>query len=173
MKRLIAAIATVALSLFLIGAYLPDGNQDVITVTPTLDTSAYTANDVLFDRTRVTGACKQADGKCILDSIVVIDDDDQTAANLTFYILDADVTLGTANAAPSISDANNNNVLCVIPLASTLILDVTGSKVGSLHNIGCVVKTTTGTSDVWVAATTAGTPTQTASGYQVRLGFRQ
>jgi hypothetical protein len=143
-----------------------------ITVTPTVDTSAYTANDVLFDSTAVAGATRANNTPAILESITWVDKDDNTAANLTFYFFSANVSLGTANSAPSISDANALNFLGHVVLASAEILDVGGAKVGTVRNIGLVVTPATGTTTIYVACQTAGTPTHTAGGVQVRLGFR-
>ena len=144
----------------------------LVTVTPTvLNADAYDANDVLFDSTAVLNACGGVDRPSILQSLCFVDKDDQAAANLVFWFLSANVVFGAADAAPSISDANALEILGSVPMASSLILDVGGAKAGSLHNIGLVVKPATGTTTIWVACTTAGTPTQTIGGIQLRLGF--
>jgi hypothetical protein len=146
-------------------------SMQYVSVTPVCDTSAYGAGDTLFDTTLITNATRVADGLARLDTIVVLDEDDQAAANMTLYFLDANVTLGTANAAPSISDANARNLLGYVTLASAAFLDVGGAKVACALNVNMIVKPATGTRNIYVAATTAGTPTQTASGIKLRFGF--
>jgi len=147
-------------------------SANLISVTPVCDTNAYGAGDVLFDRTLIAGATSVPDAAVILDSIVVLDEDDQTAANLTLVFLDADVTLGTANSAPSISDTNARNIIGAVVVASGSFIDIGGAKVASVGNLGLILKPATGTSNIYVAGFTAGTPTQTASGIKLRLGFR-
>lgn len=148
------------------------GGLTHINVTPVCDTSAYTAADVLFDRIVVTGATKGADALAILDTVTLLDEDDNTAAAITLVFLDADVTLGTANSAVSISDANARSILGFVPIASGDFVDLIGSKAATIRNIGLVVKPAAGTANIYVAAICAGTPTQTASGIKLRLGFR-
>jgi hypothetical protein len=143
----------------------------VVQVTPVCAAATYDAADVLFDVTEVAGAVRVSGGKSVLESVVVLDEDDNTAAAMTLFIMAATGTLGTANAAVSITDANARNILGVIPVGSGFFVDLIACRVACVKNIGLVVQPTTGTS-VWVAAATAGTPTQTASGIKVRLGFR-
>src|SRR5512133_1698421 len=49
----------------------------VVTVTPTVDTSAYAAGDLLFDSTEVANAVRANGSTCILQSLTVIDKGDQ------------------------------------------------------------------------------------------------
>ncbi len=144
----------------------------VLDVTPVCDTSAYTAGDVLFDTTAVTGALRSSGGAAELVSVTLIDEDDQAAANITLYFLRSNVSLGTINGAPNISDANAREIQGHVTIASTDFVDVGGAKVGCKTNLGLVMEAATGTT-LYVAATCAGTPTQTAAGIKLRLGFRQ
>lgn len=143
-----------------------------VTITPTvLNADAYDANDVIFDTTAIAGATRAADVPGILTSICYVDKDDNAAANLTFWFLSANVSFGTADSAPSISDANALNLLGYVSMASASILDVGGAKVGFVGNLWFPVIPATGTTTVYVAMTSAGTPTHTTGGVQVRLGF--
>lgn len=143
----------------------------IVDVTPVCDTSAYTAADVLFDSTAVAGAVRVSGGKSVLESVTLLDEDDQTAAVINLFFLRSNVSLGTANAAISITDANAREIQGWVSLAATDFADLIASRVATKTNIGLVVQPTTGTS-IWVAAQCAGTPTQTASGIKLRLGFR-
>jgi len=143
-----------------------------IDVTPVLDTNAYTANDTLFDKTEIPNAAKGFGEPVELVSLAVIDKDDQTAAAVDLYFLSSDVTFGAANSAPSISDTDAVHLLGCVSLAAGDWKDVGGAKVATKTAIGMILKPKEGTKSVYVAATCAGTPTQTASGYRLRFGFR-
>ena len=142
-----------------------------VNVTPVCDTSAYTGGDTLFDTTAISNASRANDAPVILQSITILDEDDQTAANMTLFFLDANVSLGTVNSAPNISDANARNIIGTYVMASGSFIDVGGSKVAHASNLNMVMKPASGTRTLYVAAMTAGTPTQTASGIKLRFGF--
>ena len=74
-------------------------------LTLSLDTSAYANNDLLADTQELANAVKVNDGWGTIESLTVIDQDDQGQV-FDVWILDANVTFGTENSAPSISDAN-------------------------------------------------------------------
>lgn len=144
-----------------------------VDVVPTvLNADAYDAGDTLFDTTEVPSATSVTGEGAILDSIIVIDADDQAAANMTLWFLDSNVTFGTKDAAPSITDANSNSVLGSVTLASTAFLDLGGVKVATALNVGLIVKSAVASRSIYVAATTAGTPTQATGGIRLRFGFR-
>ena len=147
-------------------------SANVIDVTLTLDTSAYASGDVLAATQTVADAFKVNGGRCVLDSLTVIDQDDQKVA-LTIYVLAANVAMGTENGAPSITDANALNIQAVIPVATTDYLDLGGVAVANIA-VGKVVKAASGTRNLYVAAVNgAGTPTYTASGMKVAFKFLQ
>lgn len=68
----------------------------------TLDTSAYSIGDVLTDTLEIDNMVRVNDGTGIFTSVTLIDEDDQGVA-MTLVVLDANVSLGTKNSAPSIS----------------------------------------------------------------------
>lgn len=144
---------------------------NVVNITPVCDTSAYTAGDVLFDSTEIANAVRVSGGRAELVSVFLLDEDDQAAAAITLYFFRSNVSLGTANSAPNISDVNARECQGHISFAAGDFVDLGTSKVATLRDLGLMLEPTTGTS-VWVAATCAGTPTQTASGIKLGLGFR-
>jgi len=163
-------IAGVANEVFWNESQIPVGT--VVAVTPVCDTSAYTANDVLFATTEVPAALRVSGGSAELQSVVLIDEDDNAAAVITlFFFRSATGLLGAFNAAPDIDDTEVREFIGAVSIAAADFVDVGASKVATVKNIGLMVYATTGTS-VWVAATCAGTPTQTAAGIKLRLGFR-
>ena len=143
----------------------------IVSVTPVCDTSAYTAADVLFPSTEVAGAVRVSGGKSVLETVCLLDEDDQAAAVINLFFLRSNVALGTANNAISISDADARELIGWVSLAATDFADLIASRFACVRNVGLIVQPTTGTS-IWVAGQCAGTPTQTASGIKLRLGFR-
>lgn len=144
----------------------------VVTLTFTLDASgAYAAGDLLADRQVLAGVLPRNGGSAVLQSLTLNDKDDNTAAAMSVVFLDADVSLGTENSAPTITDANADNILGIVPIASGDWADLGGCKVATKTGIGLLVKGATGTTNVYVALITAGSPTQSASGIVGRFAF--
>lgn len=139
----------------------------MITVTLSLDTNAYTSGDVLAATQEVENYRAIAGTTSYLQSLTVIDADDQKAA-MDIYFLSSNVALGTENAAPSISDGDAASILGCVEVAAGDYNDLGGVAVASLKNIGL---TLTAPSGLYVAAVTGGTPTHSASGLKLRLGF--
>lgn len=147
------------------------GAMQWVDVALSLDTVAYAAGDVLADTQVVASAVRATDALGVLQSVLVLDEDDQAAA-FDIYFLSANVSMGTENAAPSITDVNARNLLGVVNVAASDYADLGGCRVAFKPNIGMIVKPASGTSDVYVAAVNgSGTPTYTAAGLRLRLGF--
>lgn len=142
----------------------------MLNVTLSLDTSIYASGDVLADTQVVTDYTSLfgASGAAVLTSLTVIDEDDQKAA-FDVYFLDANVTMGTENAAPSITDANARNILGFVSIATADYKDIGGVSIACIKNIWLPANAPLG---MWVAVVNgSGTPTYTASGVKLRLGF--
>ena len=142
-----------------------------VDVTLTSHTSALDANDVAADTQVITDALPFYGQPAILQSLTLLDGDDQTAAAVDIYILSSNVSLGTEGAAISITDANAASILGVVHIASTDWYDLIASKLANINNIGMIVKPAANSRDLYVAVVAAGTPTYTASGQKLRLGF--
>ena len=105
----------------------------LIDVTLSLDTSAYASGDVLADTQEIANAMRVIDGTAILESLILLDEDDQGVA-LDLYFFNANVAMGTENSAPSISDANARNLLGKVAGATGDYTDLGGVKVVCLRN---------------------------------------
>lgn len=95
-----------------------------------IDTSIYAAGDVLSDRVAIVlDARAAAEVRPVSGTITGIKllDKDGEGALLDLVILDADVSLGTINGAPNISDANAEKIVAIVPINS--YSDVGGSKI--------------------------------------------
>lgn len=153
------------------GSSIVVGNSGVVAVTLSLDTSAYGAGDLLADTQEVASAMRVAAGTGGIHSIMLNDKDDQ-GAELYLVFLSANVSLGTENQAPSITDANADNILGIVPVYTSDWVDLGGCKVATLTNVGLVVKAVTGSTSFYIAVVNgAGTPTYSAAGITMRLGL--
>lgn len=162
-------IASIAAGENLIGLV---GTADVLLEsTPTLDTAAHTAGDVLVAETEIANAVRVSGGRVVLNTLLIVDKDDQGAA-LTVHFFDRTVTFGTRNNAPSISDADAGYFMGHVDVAAADYKDLGGVKVATLKSIALGPIKANATS-LYYAAVTNGTPTHTASGLVFKFGFMQ
>lgn len=148
------------------------GVTDLISVTLSLDTSAYTAGDLIAEAQEVAGALRTSGGAAKLVSVMVIDEDDQGSA-IDIYLTSASTTWGSENSAPSISDAAARSIQAIIPIASADYKDLGGVKVANIKAINCIVEGNASTSLYVAVVSNGSTPTYTASGVKVVFGFEQ
>jgi hypothetical protein len=145
-----------------------------ITSTPVvLNNDAYDANDVIVDSTVLTHVLFSAHGGPFkLEQIEYWDSNDQAAAALTFVFLSANVTYGTKDSAPSISDSDALNLVGQYVAASANILDHGGIKYG-LWNPNIIVQCSpvAGVQSLYYAIASAGTPTYLTGCLQLRFTF--
>lgn len=152
--------------------YIP---SQVFDVTPTLDPGvAYADGDLLFDTIEVPNAFLGPIDVAHFYSVYVLDEDDQGAA-FDLYFLNAGQTMGSANSAPNISDANARKILGgPFAVAAANYADIGGAKCGRVNFDPFPLKSAgiaTSTS-IWVAGVSRGTGTYTVNGLKLKLGFR-
>jgi hypothetical protein len=143
---------------------------DVLDLTLSLDTSIYADGDVLADRQELANAVRFAGGVAYLHSLFVLDEDDQ-GVDFDLIFLNADVTLGTENAAASITDANARTEIGRVSVVAADYYDQGGSKVACIKNIGLMLKAAPGVTSIYVGAISRGTGTYTVSGIRLKLGL--
>lgn len=147
------------------------GSVNVVPMTLLLDTAIYAAGDVLSDTAILAGVAPVPGGSTQLRSIEVLDEDDQGIA-FDIVFLDSNVSLGPFNAAPAIADAGARSILGIVSVATGDYVDLGGCRVATLKNIGLVLKVLANSSDLYIATITrGGTPTYTAAGLKLKLGF--
>jgi hypothetical protein len=154
---------------------LSDYGKTVLkSITLSTDTSAYASGDLIADTQQVDAALRVADGKGILQSISIIDEDAQGVA-LYVIIMRTSTSLGSENSAPNITDANlTAGFLGIISVATTDYVTLSGTKVATIRNIGLPIQAVSGTDDIYIAVLNGtGTPTFTASGLEMVLGIQQ
>lgn len=147
----------------------------LITVTLSLDTSAYASGDLLADAQEVAGVALTTGGEAELVSLLVVDEDDQKVA-FDVYLTSVNTTWGTENVAPAITDAAARSIQAIVPIAVADYKDLGGAAVAQprvAQNIGVVCSCVGGTSLYVAVVNGSGTPTFTASGVRLVFGFRQ
>lgn len=143
---------------------------DVISVDLTLDTNAYADGDVLADFQELTNFVRTVGGRGIIQSITVLDKDDQ---GLAFDILSSPsaVSLGAENAAPSISDTDAAGVQRVVRVETTDYIDLGGCKIATKTNIGLEIEAAADSRSVYIGAIIRGAGTYSATGIRLRFGL--
>jgi hypothetical protein len=143
----------------------------VVSVTPTLDTAIYAADDLLFNPATISSAAFQAGGVSRLESILMLDEDDQGIA-MDLLFLDANTSLGTFNTAFAASDTLARAIVGRVNIATGDYVDCGGFRVAQKANLDIIVQQAASTAALYVAGITrAGTPTYTASGLKFKFGF--
>jgi hypothetical protein len=146
------------------------GTSDLIDVTLSLDTSAYASGDVLAATQEVANAVAANGGKAVLHSVTVLDKDDQGQA-LDLVFLRTNVSLGTENAAVSITDADAEEILGVVQVTAGDYLDFGANRVATMPSVGLVLEAGAASTSLYLAAVSKGTGTYSASGIVVKLGL--
>lgn len=144
----------------------------VVEITCSLDTNIYAAGDVLFATQEIANAARSAGGKVMLNSITVIDLDDQGIA-FDLVLLTANSSLGAENAAPDIDDTEVLDVAGVVSIVADDYTDLGGARVATVRDIGLLIEAAAGETSLWAAGITGGTPTHSAAGLKIRFGLLQ
>ena len=160
--------ATLGGSGYVVGSNDPGNMVEVVL---SLDTAIYASGDLLADTQVITNALREHGGTAVLQSVMAIDEDDQASVAMDIYILSDNVSLGTENAAPAVTDTAARSILgAPISIASGDWKDLGGCKVAGKEGLGKLVSG--GGADLYVAVVlTGGTPTFTASGVRLKFGF--
>lgn len=140
-----------------------------VDVTLSCDTGVLAAGEVIADSQEIAGFFRKAGEAVELKSITLIDEDDQgTAVDLIF--MRALGVVGTENSTPSISDANSREIVGRVSIAAADFTDLGGAREATKVSVGLILKGAA--TSLWVAAITrSGTPTYTAAGLKLRLGY--
>ena len=149
------------------------GYTATVTGTFTCDTSAYAPNDVVTDTVILTNLAPEIDAEVTIKEITIHDLDDTSAYDMEAVFLKANVSLGTKNAAPNMSDGDAANVQNKAEIAATDMIDLTNSKKYFWKGRPFDVKPIAGTRNVAMTMKVGpfGTPTHSASGltYEVKV----
>jgi hypothetical protein len=142
---------------------------EVFDLTFALDTLAYADGDVLMSSTQSIANffADTTDGR-MLYSIHVLDESDQGMGfDLIFF--DSNVSLGTVNAAPNISDTDARSIIGRVSISGTEFYDLGGCRIATRTGINLPLLAN-GSTTLYVSAISRGTGTYAASGIRVKLG---
>ena len=141
-------------------------------VTLGLDVAQYASADVLADTQKIENALRIEEGSGIIQSLVVLDKDDQGAA-FDVVFLKNNVSIGTENATILVTDDVADEILGVVEVAAADYVDLANSQVVTKTGVGLVVEAAEGSKDLYVAAISRGTGTYTGSGITLKIGILQ
>jgi hypothetical protein len=149
------------------------GRTVVKTITMTATTSVLASADVIADTQQLDAAFRKADGTGVLQSLTVFDPDDNAAFAFDVYVHNTSTSIGTENAAISISDANASaGILGVISFATTDAKDLINGRMYHKANIGLAVTAVSGTDDLYFSIVNgSGTPTFAGGNIPMRVGL--
>ena len=147
---------------------------DLITITPTIETSTIDANDVLFTATEIPFATAVNGGRSILQSICLIDQTDtsvDTGVQIDLVFTQDATTLGTLDAAVSAADSVLDGVLGIVSI--TNYVDMINAQIATKNNIGLVLSAVSSSSkSVYVGGIIRETGTaRAADAIDIRLGI--
>jgi hypothetical protein len=147
--------------------------DQLVSVTLSLDTSAYASGDVLAATQEIANVFKVA-SQVRLGSLLLLDKDDQAGA-LDVLFLRSNTAIGTENAAYSPTDAIAAEILAVVVIAGADYYDMTNNQIVQKTltagpGMGMMLAPTSGDS-LYVAAVSRDTKTYTASGLVLTLGL--
>jgi len=145
-------------------------SYEVITFTPVLDAAVLANNEVFMVAYEIPGVFNKNLGRKLM-SVVVLDGDDQNQAfDLVFS--NESITLGTANSTVTVSDADAAKIVGHVRMVvATHAIDLINSIMFTQGNLNIVLEPTPSGS-LWVSGVVrSGTPTYTASGMKIKLGF--
>jgi hypothetical protein len=142
------------------------GYSLAVEVTPTLDTNAHAADDMLTDVMTINPGIKESQGSdaYVLQSITVTDAAKQSAEIVIFFFDESPTVASSKNAALDISDAEMADK-CLGYATVTSYEDLSGNSVGCARNVGLQLKMKTGASDgtIYAVAKVNGAATYAAS----------
>ena len=142
---------------------------DLITVTPTCDTGGVNQHDVLFDYIEIPNAVAVKGGSAIIQSIQLLDEDDQGGV-IDLVFQSDNTSLGTVDAAVSITDANARDIQGSVSMTS--YFDGIAWQMSTKNNIGLIVKAASDSTSLYVAGVVrTDSLTYTASGIQLKIGI--
>lgn len=138
----------------------------VITVTPTIDTNAYTSGDQLGDLMEFDFSYTFEGGKVV--SVEIIDDIGQ-AANMELWLFNNTVQLAADNAAASLGNADLAKLLGVVSITTHYAL--AANSASQAKDINIALETGNAPGIIYGALVVRATPTYTGTdNLHVKLG---
>lgn len=151
-----------------------------LTITPTLDTNAYTSGDRMGSLVTLSSAFVVAQGRMNILSVNVIDKAKQNAA-FEIILFNQQPTIASAdNAAIDFTDANADYIVGVIPILTTDYTTAYGSNSQATKmNVNLVVQGAAPAANgvtgkaLYALLVARGAPTYAASDLTIKLGAQE
>ena len=145
-------------------------------VTLSLDTSIYASGDVLAATQAIDGGYIPG-GSNHLKSVALLDKDDQ-AGDLDLIFLRSDQSIGTENAAMSLTDAQAEEILAIVPIVAADYLDFGDGQLAMLQapdtGFDLILQNADlSDSALYIAAVSRDTKTYTIAGIVLKLGMER
>jgi hypothetical protein len=147
---------------------IKNSDRKVVSFAPVLEAAILASGDVFIASQQIPLPFNTGEGY-ELESVIVLDKADQNQAFDLIFSTEQ-ITLGTLNAAISITDADAEKIIgsCKMVVA-THAYDLINSILFTQGNLGIVLQG----SALWVAAVCrSGTPTYGAAGMTMKFGFK-
>jgi len=149
---------------------------DIITVTPTIETSTIDANDVLFNPVEITNAVSVPGGRSLLHSICLIDQTNTSVdagVEIDLVFTQDSTNLGALDEAVSCADTVLDGILGIINIGSGSYVDMINGQIATKNNVGLALIGASSTSQsVYVGGVIRETGTaRAADAIDIRLGI--
>ena len=153
-------------------ATAPQFADTVLDLTLSCDSSgAYADGDVLAATQALAGAGRIEAGAGFIQSVMVLDVDDQGVA-MDIIFMDANVSIGTENAAVSIADSDAVAIVGIVNVLASDYVDMINSQVATVTSIGMAYQCAAATTSLYVGVVTrGGTPTHEGAGVSLKIGL--
>lgn len=151
-------------------------SSKIITISPTVDTSAYSSGDVISTVQTITDAVLSTKGTAILQSLAILDKSNQKAAiDLVFFNEAPENSIGADNAAYGLNDADISKVIGRISVAAgDYVSSGTNNAEATVKAIGLLLQSIAGSKNLYMAIIARGAATyEAASNLIIKLGFLQ
>lgn len=132
--------------------------------TMTADTNIYASGDLIGGKLTFTNALLRSGGTGTLKTLVLVDQAKQAAAvDLILFNADPDGTTFTDNVALDIADADMAKIVGAVSIPAANYFAFSDNNVAVVKDIGLVVKAASGSSTLYGALVSRGTPTYAAA----------
>ena len=141
---------------------------DIVNWAPSVYVGSTTAGYVIAATEIIAAITRADDVGAMIEDIIVVNKDDVSAA-IDIVLLDANVAVGSENAAPSITDDNAANILAIISILTSDWKDLGGVKVANVP-VNRIITPVAGGNDIYGAIVdNTGSVTWSAGGLVIRF----
>lgn len=147
------------------------GQTRTVSISPTVDTDAYTANDIVGGKLTITNAARTSGGSGVILGVTLIDMSKQDV-EYDIFIFEQDPTNGTYtdDLTIDIHDTDADFLVGHITISPGHYADAADNSVATVNNINLPF-TASGSANLYAIAVTRGTPTYAAA-TDVQLRFK-